>query len=236
MKTKKYFDLNILLDRSGSMASIKSDMEGGLREHIEDQQKEKGVDIKVSYSIFDSEYETVFTAKSIKDIKSSDLCLNPRGSTALLDAVGRMVNETQARLDKLDPKDQPLKVSFMIITDGEENASREFTHEKIKEMVQHQKNSHKWEFIFLGANIDAFSAGSSLGFTSNVNYRSTSAGTKGMFKAMSKARGIVYSAIASASENDLFSMDLSATIDDAAVLAEEKEEEKKLNQKEVKTK
>jgi hypothetical protein len=223
----KIFDLTIILDRSGSMVDIKDDMEGGLREHIEDQKKEKGVDIKVSYCTFDDTHEVHFTAKNIADVKTEELILTPRGSTALLDTVGRMIVETKARIDALPADQKPIKVSFMIITDGHENASKEYNRDKLKELVEERKNQDKWEFIFLGANIDAFSTGSALGFTSNVNYKTTSAGTKGMFKAMTNARSAVYSAVASSSIDDLHSMDLSATIDDAAVLKEEENELKK---------
>ena len=93
-----YLDLNIVLDRSGSMAAIEEDMEGGLRSFISDQKKLEGKEITVSYTTFDTVVEEVFVAKDIKEIKPEDLTLEPRGMTSLLDAVGRAINTTGERL------------------------------------------------------------------------------------------------------------------------------------------
>ena len=90
----------------------------------------------------------------------------PRGGTALLDAVGRAINETGARLDKLSDAEKPGLVIFMIITDGEENSSKEFTNAQINKMIIHQQEKYKWEFSFLGADQDSFSVARTLGINS----------------------------------------------------------------------
>jgi hypothetical protein len=95
-----------------------------------------------------------------------------RGSTALLDAVGKTINNIGLALSNTAEEDRPANVLFVIITDGEENASKEFTREKVKEMVEHQTNVYKWEFVFLGANIDAFRSAGNIGIARNktANY------------------------------------------------------------------
>ena len=181
-----YLDLNIVLDRSGSMAAIEEDMEGGLRSFISDQKKLEGKEITVSYTTFDTVVEEVFVAKDIKEIKPEDLTLEPRGMTSLLDAVGRAINTTGERLKALKEEDRPSKVTFLIITDGDENSSTEFTGEMIKTMVTTQKETYKWDFVFLGANIDSFGTAQRLGINTGVNYKGTKNGTKALFRAVSK--------------------------------------------------
>ena len=110
----------------------------------------------------------------------------PRGSTALLDAVGQAINETGARLAAVDESQRPGLVVFVIVTDGQENSSREFTREQIRTMVEHQQSAYKWQFTFLSANQDAFAAGGSMGIAQDGINAYSMGKVKGTWDAASK--------------------------------------------------
>ena len=153
-------DITMVVDRSGSMESIKSDAEGGINSFIHQQKQEPG-EALLTLVQFDTEYEFVHSGVPVKQIPAFTLV--PRGSTALLDAVGRAINETGARLAAMAESQRPALVVFVIVTDGAENSSREFTRDQIRTMVEHQQSAYKWQFTFLAANQDAFAAGGSMG-------------------------------------------------------------------------
>jgi hypothetical protein len=153
-------DITMVVDRSGSMESIKSDAEGGINSFI-DQQKQEPGEALLTLVQFDTDYEFVHKGKPIKQAPAFKLV--PRGSTALLDAVGRAINETGARLAAMEESQRPGLVVFVIVTDGQENSSKEFTRERLRQMVQHQQSVYKWQFTFLAANQDAFAEGASMG-------------------------------------------------------------------------
>ncbi len=153
-------DITMVIDRSGSMESIRSDAEGGINAFINQQKVEPG-EALLTLVQFDTEYEFVHSGVPIKQVTAFTLL--PRGSTALLDAVGRAINETGARLAAMNETDRPGLVVFVIVTDGQENSSREFKRKKIREMIQHQQSAYKWQFTFLAANQDAFAEGASMG-------------------------------------------------------------------------
>lgn len=151
-----------VVDRSGSMAGIATDMIGGYNEFIKKQKKQKGACF-VSFYQFDDIYESVFVRVRLKDVKDLDSkTYSPRNMTALYDAIGKTISEYNTYLSSLNDKDKPERILFVTITDGMNNASREYTLDKVREMITTQtKNS--WDFVFLGSNIDAWSAGQSLG-------------------------------------------------------------------------
>jgi hypothetical protein len=153
-------DITVVLDRSGSMSLCKDDAEGGLNDFIKRQKEGPG---SASFTLvqFDNVYEFVHRAVPIAQVPHCPLV--PRGSTALLDAVGRAIAETGERLGAMPEADRPGLVVFVIVTDGQENASKEFTLDKVKEMIRHQQDVYKWQFTFLGANQDAFAAGGRMG-------------------------------------------------------------------------
>ena len=153
-------DITMVIDRSGSMQSIRTDAEGGINSFIE-QQKQEPSEANVTLVQFDTDYEFVHSGVPIRKVPAFKLV--PRGSTALLDAVGRAINETGARLAAMEESQRPGLVVFVIVTDGEENSSREFTRDQIRTMVEHQQSAYKWQFTFLAANQDAFAAGGSMG-------------------------------------------------------------------------
>lgn len=154
-------DITMVLDKSGSMNDCRTDAQGGLNAFIKDQKELPG-EALLTLVQFDTTYQFVHRAKPIKEVP---YCyLHPGGGTALLDAVGRAIIDTGDRLRQMPEKDRPGLVCFVIITDGQENSSREFTRSKIREMIQHQQDKYNWKFTFLGANQDAFAEGQSLGF------------------------------------------------------------------------
>jgi uncharacterized protein YegL len=153
-------DITVVLDRSGSMQQCKDEAENGLAHFIEEQKSVPGSALFTLVQ-FDTSYEFVHRGVDIKTVGRHRLV--PRGMTALLDAVGRAINETGQRLRALPEAERPGLVVFVILTDGYENSSHEFSRAKIKEMIEHQQNVYKWQFTFLGANQDAFAEAGHLG-------------------------------------------------------------------------
>lgn len=168
-------DITVVLDRSGSMSSIKTDAEGGLNSFIEKQKAEPG---RALFTLvqFDTAYEFVHKGVDIQSVPRCELV--PRGATALLDAIGRAIVETGERLKAMPDADRPGLVVFVILTDGQENSSREYTKAKIKEMIEHQTNVYEWQFTFLGADQDAFAEAAAIGIrpAGVAGYEKTAAG------------------------------------------------------------
>ncbi|MGQ0701869.1 MAG: vWA domain-containing protein [Gemmatimonadales bacterium] len=156
-------DITIVLDRSGSMASVKSDVEGGFARFLEDQRKLPG-ECTLSLTQFDSEaVEDVYVARPIGEAPGMEL--HPRGMTPLLDAVGRTITRTGERLAAVPEPARPGRVLFVIITDGMENASREFSKAQVRELIERQRRVYQWDFIYLGANVDAFAEAHAMGIS-----------------------------------------------------------------------
>lgn len=151
--------LVFLLDRSGSMQSIKSDVEGGFAAFIEEQRQTPG-ECAATLAQFDTEYELIYDRVPVGEVPA--LNLQPRGGTALLDAMGRLITDTAAQLDAAPEADRPSTVIVAIMTDGHENSSREWTHPAIKSLVE-QQTKRGWEFLYMGADQDAIEVGASLG-------------------------------------------------------------------------
>lgn len=153
-------DITLVIDRSGSMQAIRSDAEGGVNAFIAEQVQQPG-EALLTLVQFDTEYEFVHRGVPVPQVPPYRL--EPRGSTALLDAVGRAILDTGSRLAKMPEEDRPSLVIFVIVTDGQENSSTEFSKDKIKEMITHQQDKYSWHFTFLGANQDAFAEAGGLG-------------------------------------------------------------------------
>ena len=154
-------DITLVVDRSGSMSNVKEDAEGGVNSFITSQAKEPG-EALLTLVQFDTEYEFVHKGVPIAEVPAYEL--HPRGMTALLDAVGRGINETGERLAGINESDRPGLVIFVVMTDGLENSSREFSKSQLKEMVDRQQRGYNWQFTFLGANQDAFAEAGDMGF------------------------------------------------------------------------
>ena len=146
------------------MGAIRTDAEGGINSFVQQQSLEAG-EALLTLVQFNTIYEFVHTGTPIKQVPTYKL--QPSGSTALLDAVGRAINETGARLAAMDESQRPGLVVFVIVTDGHENASREFTRDQIRQMVEQQQSVYEWQFTFLAANQDAFAEGASLGIAAD---------------------------------------------------------------------
>jgi len=187
MAKKDFAEIVCVIDRSGSMEAIRTDAIGGFNTFVEEQRKVPG-EAAITFTQFDTEYEVVYTNKPLADVPALDASTYvPRGMTALLDAIGRTINDLGARLEKTDENDRPEKVIFIILTDGHENASHEFTRDKVFEMITHQKEKYGWEFIFLAAGQDAIATGMGLGIDAKdaVNFAATGKGVRAAYSSMS---------------------------------------------------
>jgi electron transfer flavoprotein alpha subunit len=152
----------VVLDRSGSMSGIKRQTADSLDEFI-NKQKDVGGNASVTLAQFDDQYDIVWKDKDLSETTSVSRFYRPRGLTALLDAIGKTINSVGASLAAKPDDEKPDKVIFVILTDGLENASKEYTREKIFDMIRHQEEKYGWEFVFLGANQDAIGVGMELG-------------------------------------------------------------------------
>jgi uncharacterized protein YegL len=178
MPNQNLTEIVMIVDRSGSMESIKDDAQGGFNSFIEEQKKLPG-EAALTLVQFDTEYETVHENKPLKDVPPYTLV--PRGWTALLDALGMTIAKVGERLAKTPEEQRPGKVLVVIITDGQENSSKEYTKEKVFEAVSHQREKYKWEFQFLAANQDAIQAGASISIYNVSNYQPSAQGIRGAY-------------------------------------------------------
>ena len=181
---QNFTDITVVLDRSGSMENIKHDVDGGFNAFIEDQKKIQGEAV-VTLAQFDDVFEFVYKARNIQEVPS--MKCEPRGMTALLDAVGRAMNETGTRLEKMAENERPDRVIFVIITDGCENASHEYSKQRIFDTIKHQRETYSWQFVFLAANQDAIQTGALMGIPmgSSVTFKTTGAGVHNIYTSLS---------------------------------------------------
>lgn len=175
------------MDKSGSMGHLRGDTIGSFNTFLKEQKDFPGEAI-FTLCAFNHECTFVHDAENIANVQ--DLSLDtycPGGNTALLDAMGQTIDRVGQKLAAMPEADRPSKVIFLIITDGEENSSRVFDREQIRSMVEHQRDVYNWEFMFFGANIDSFTAGTSIGVaaTNSMNYTATSAGTEALYRGIS---------------------------------------------------
>ncbi len=184
MTDKNRTEVAVIVDRSGSMMSIREDAEGGLNSFLKKMQKAKG-EVVLTLAQFDNHYDLLVRRCSIRD-SLPEFKLSPRGTTALYDAVGRTVQTLGEDLANLPEGERPGKVLVLIVTDGLENASREFKPGDVQEMIRHQKEKYGWEFLYIGANQDAIEAGGKLGIDKDgsVNYKGSSRGVRAMYSAV----------------------------------------------------
>ena len=184
-------EIVIILDRSGSMQNLATDTIGGFNAFVEGQKKEEG-EARLTAVLFDDKYEILHNGVDISDIPIlTKKEYYARGMTAMLDAIGKTINDVGERLSKTEEKDRPGKIIFVITTDGLENASREFSKSQIKKMIERQQNEYSWQFLFLGANIDSFSEAGGLGISRDftANYAASGNGTEMLYSAINTAVG-----------------------------------------------
>lgn len=188
MVDKNLTEIVAIIDRSGSMHSLQSDTIGGFNNFVQEQKKAEGKAL-LTLVQFDDQYQIDYEGKNINDVADlNEETYVPRGNTALLDAVGRTVNTVGARLAALHEDKRPGQIIFLIITDGQENCSKEFAAAKVKEMVKHQTDVYNWSFVFLGGgDIESQKAqGSSLGFNTSNTYGFSRNNVPGLYAHISK--------------------------------------------------
>lgn len=196
---KNLTELVFILDKSGSMSGLEKDTIGGYNSMLEQQRNVDG-ECVITTVLFDNFYQLLHDRINIRAVKPiTDKEYYVGGSTALLDAIGKTIQKIDSVQKNTAEDYRAEKVMFVIITDGEENSSRYFSVPQVKEMIEHQKNSCGWEFIFLGANIDAVETAGRFGISADraVDYVPDSKGTELNFRMMSQTvssfrqRGIV---------------------------------------------
>ena len=182
-------ELVFILDRSGSMAGLEKDTIGGFNSMLEKQRKEPG-DAVVSTVLFDTRVEVIHDRVALADVPDlTDREYYVRGCTALLDAVGGAIHHIGNVHKYARREDVPEKTLFIITTDGMENASRRYTYEKVRRMIEHEKEKYGWEFLFLGANIDAAVEAKRFGIDESMaaNYHCDEEGTALNYEVISEA-------------------------------------------------
>lgn len=184
---KNLTELVFILDRSGSMSGLEADTIGGFNSMIKKQKKEEG-EAFVSTILFDDITEVLHDRVPIKDVKLiTEKDYYVRGCTALLDAVGGAIHHIGNVHKYIREEDCPAKTLFVITTDGMENASRKYSYDDVKKMIEYRKEKDHWEFLFLGANIDAVNVADRMGIPKGraANYHSDKEGTALNFKVLS---------------------------------------------------
>lgn len=203
----KLTEIVFILDRSGSMSGLESDTIGGFNSFIEKQKNEEG-EALISTVLFDSSCEVIHDRVDIKNIsKLTDKEYYVRGCTALLDAIGGAIHHIGNVHKYAREEDKPGKTIFIITTDGYENASRFYSSSEVKAMVEKQKKKYGWEFLFLGANIDAIETARGFGISEDraVNYCCDSEGTALNYDVIGKAVSNVRQCRSGARANEVLS-------------------------------
>lgn len=182
-------ELVFILDKSGSMGRLREDTIGGFNSMIEEQKAQDG-EAYVTTVLFSSEREMLhdhIAVSAVKTMTNEDYV--PCGLTALLDAIGTTIDSVGARLAKTPENERPGKVIFVIVTDGLENCSNQYSKAKVKEMIEHQQDVYSWKFMFLGANMDAVAEAGCLGIKMDMakTYTADERGTESVYLCSSKA-------------------------------------------------
>jgi uncharacterized protein YegL len=180
-------EIIFVLDRSGSMSGLESDTIGGFNSLVRKQCQLEGETILTTV-LFDDKYEVLWNGVDAKQVELTEKEYFVRGTTALLDAVGKTILDVDNRLKYSSEERKPEKVLFVITTDGLENASREFSYQKIHQMITERQEKHGWDFMFLGANIDVSAEASNLGINqaSAYNFESTNDGVAKMYDSLNE--------------------------------------------------
>lgn len=188
MTDPNYTAIAVVVDRSGSMASMRADAQGGLNTFIEDQKKEPGR-CTVRIDQFDTVYENVVKSVDVQAVEP--YVLEPRGGTALLDAIGKTVVDFGSELRALPEDQRPGNVIVVVVTDGGENASREYNNEGVKNLIKTQENEFNWTFVFLAANQDAIAVGNAYGFAAGNSMTYSGANVGSTYSTLSAKTSIL---------------------------------------------
>jgi len=179
---KTLTEIIFILDRSGSMAGLEADTIGGFNGFLTTQVADNQNTLLTTV-LFDDKYEILWNGVNAKDAHLTSREYFVRGSTALLDAVGKTITDVDRRITRTPESERPDQVIFVITTDGMENSSREYNRSQIKQMIEHQQGMHHWQFIFQGANIDAAQEAENLGIAreDSRQFQATEDGMAKMF-------------------------------------------------------
>ena len=202
-------ELVMILDRSGSMRGLEEDTIGGFNSMIEKQRKEQG-EVLISAVLFDDRSEVIYDRVDIREVETmTDAQYYVRGCTALLDAVGGAIHHIGNVHKYAREEDVPEKTIFIITTDGKENASRAYSYDKVKRMIERQKEKYNWEFLFVGANIDAAEEGARIGIHASrtANYVHDREGTRVQYSALADAVSCARAARSEKAMNAMFDED-----------------------------
>lgn len=209
-----------LLDRSGSMQPIQADTIGGFNNFVEEQKKVPG-EATLTLVQFSDKCEITFSDVPLAHVAPLSVeTYKPGGWTALNDALARTISDVGTKLAAKPENERPSKVVLLIMTDGQENQSREFTGQhglkKLSSMIGHQKDKYSWDFVFIGANIDAFATASGYGISAGqtINYTSNSFGQQNAFKSLSKGMAATRAAayVGAAAPVNFFENDVSLNV------------------------
>lgn len=187
MTKQNFAAISVIIDESGSMLHLQQDTIGGFNSFLREQKELPGEAI-FSLTKFNYAPTRVYDCVPLNDVAELNADVyRPTGGTALLDAVGDAIDRMGAQLSAMKEEERPSRVVVLIITDGHENSSSQFTNDKVREMIEHQQSKYSWEFLFIGANIDAFKAGTNLGVSAlnSVQYTGSSYGTQVLYNSIS---------------------------------------------------
>lgn len=186
MTDPNYTHIALVVDCSGSMAAIQQDAQGAINTFIDEQKKVPGL---ATFTLVEFDNTVQIVHENVPLAGIGEYTLRPRGTTALLDAWGQTVDITGQFLEKLPEDQRPGHVIIVIVTDGQENASKEYTQPQVKEMTERQRNDYAWEFVFLAANQDAVEQGQRYGVAtqSSLTYTASPDGAVQSYAAVSRA-------------------------------------------------
>jgi uncharacterized protein YegL len=187
MTKENFTSISVVLDRSGSMHGLTADTIGGFNSFLAEQKKAPGEAV-LTLATFADYYTLIHDCLPIQEVPElTPATYQPSGSTALLDAIARTINATGTKLSAMKEEDRPSQVLLVIMTDGEENASTDFKHKQVMEMIKHQQETYSWTVVYLGANQDAIKVGTSYGISAGntMSYAATSVGVASSYKGIS---------------------------------------------------
>jgi hypothetical protein len=185
---ENFTSINVIIDESGSMGGLVTDTVGGFNKFVADQKAFPGEAV-FTLCTFNYGHKFIHDFEKLASVKDLTMeSYRPSGGTALLDAMGTTIKSVGAKLAAMPEDERPGKVLFLVITDGQENASKEFTKVQIKEMVKHQSDVYNWEFVFTGANMDAIGEAATIGVDArkSLNYNATPVGTRALYRDISE--------------------------------------------------
>lgn len=163
-----YVHVTFVIDESGSMTGTESDVIGGFKKVVDEQRENKEGSCSVSYYKFNGKVDEVYVGKNVKDVEYIDNKYNPNGMTALFDGVGVAIDNTGKWLSAMNEEDRPEKVLVVVMTDGGENSSVEYSAARVREMIKEQEDKYNWSFVYMGSDLTNAQDANNLGITTRA--------------------------------------------------------------------